>query len=511
MRFAAIDIGSNSVRSLVVDVPDGGRHRVIDDERAQTRLGAGLATEGRMKPAAMEQTEDALRRMLDIARSLDAEHLRIVATAAVRDAENGPAFVAGLEERLGTSVEVISAEDEGRLAFLSAAAHFELSGPVAVFDLGGGSLEIVRADGHDIAHIDSQPLGAVRLTESFVTADPLPAKQFERLRTHVRAALRETLGSSPEPVSTLIGSGGTLTTLGSLTTGGAVSGTRMQGMYVPRERIDSVYKTLRESSAKERKAMPGMPPHRVDIIVAGVLVVREVVRALGAEAVLVNTKGVREGLILDTIGRLTSAPARRDRMEFVDELAARYSSDRQHAERVRDSALSLFDQLGDGLGLPAEQRTLLEAAALLHDVGYYIDYHAHHKHSWHLITHADLPGFSARELQLIAAIARYHRGALPKRGHEALLPLEPAEQDAAIQLGALLRLADGIDRTRSQRVTELRATLADGTAQVTLVGDTDLTSEVYGARQKGDLFTEAFGLPLAITAADSYDEIRPSR
>jgi exopolyphosphatase/guanosine-5'-triphosphate,3'-diphosphate pyrophosphatase len=216
---------------------------------------------------------------------------------------------------------------------------------------------------------------------------------------------------------------------------------------------------------------------------------------------VVNAKGLREALILDTIERANATPApTADRMGGVLAFARRTRFEKEHALQVATLATALFDQLLEPLGLDPADRQLLEAAAVLHDVGYFIGYEEHHKHSYHLITHAMLPGFSPRETLVIASTARYHRGALPARKHEAMRRLTPEDRVRVERLAAILRLADGMDRSRISLVKAVKATSHDDRVSIVLVADDPIDVEVYGARQKGILFERVFGLDLDVVA-----------
>jgi exopolyphosphatase/guanosine-5'-triphosphate,3'-diphosphate pyrophosphatase len=499
-RIAAIDIGSNSVRSIVVEVPaSGGPTRLLHDEKVQTRLAAGLSRTDTLAPEAMDRTIEALGRMLEMVRSADVEKTRAVATSAVREAVNGKVFVARVKRELGLAVEIVSAEDEGRLAFLSAAAHFDLAGRVAVMDLGGGSLEVVRAVGGEVEAIDSLALGAVALTERFATEDPVPPKSFKTLKRHVRASLADAFGPDPDAPRLMVGSGGTVNSLAWMSSHlHGESFNSVQGYAVSRADVVHLVALLKRSTVHERRSIAGLAPQRADIILAGAVVVDEIMRLFGANEIRVNAKGIREGLVQDTISARKSARSPRSRMRAVMDFARRCRFDRKHSLHVAELALSLFDQLADKLGLADDGRPLLEAAAVLHDVGYYIAYDRHHKHSYHLVRHADLPGFTPREREMIASLARYHRGALPRAQHESLRRLAAADREQVERLGALLRLADGLDRSRGQKVRRVTAEVTKKRLVLRLEGDIGLDIEVYGAIGKGDLLQRAFGLTVEV-------------
>ncbi len=498
-RIAAIDIGSNSVRELVAEVPAKGPYRLITEDRAQTRLVTGVAATGCLDRDAMDATATALHRMVDIAKLYKVDTIRAIGTAAIRDSANGAEFVERVRQETGLEIEVASPREEARLAFLGAVANFELDGRFVVLDVGGGSIEIVRAVGSAIESDRSLPLGAVVLSERF-QRDPLTEKAFKRMRRWVRQMLETEFGDDPALAPVVVGSGGSVTALAGMAARiESWEYLSVHGQELTQAQVVQMLTGLRRMTLDERRNVPGLPEHRADIIVAGALVVAETMRLFAANTLIVNAKGVREALLLDTIERATARkPRPADRMRGVLEFARRMRFEKEHALQVTTMALSLFDQLAEPLGIEAGDRPLLEAAAVLHDIGYLVAYEEHHKHSYHLISHATLPGFSPREIHMIASIARYHRGAFPKRDHESMRRLAPEDRVRVERLAALLRLADGFDRSRSQQVRAVRATAGDDTVEIALVGDAPLDVEVYGSKTKGTLFEKVFGLDLDI-------------
>ncbi len=504
MRIAAIDIGTNSVRCTIVEVPVGGARKTLDDEKAYTRLGRGASASGQLSEEAMAETIDALGRMLRIAEQHEVTHIRAVATAAVRDARNGEEFVTRIRAETGLDVEVISEQEEGRLAFLSAADGAGLEGRSGVVDIGGGSVEIVRATHRQIEFITSMPIGAIVMSERYHCTDPMPPEDYVRLGKHVRRALKRTLAEDRAPVGVLVGSGGTVTTIGALIAARRDPGiANLYGYKMRRAEIKHLRAELATSTAEQRVSMKGMPPNRVDIIVAGVVVLDEAMRALGANEIVVNTRGIREGIVIDTIEREHGVSRGFDRTQAVREFARRCHADAAHAEQVCRLSLQFFDAMADSFGLPEEDRALLETAALLHDVGYHIAYERHHRHSYHLIAYAELPGFSTSETRMIASIARYHRGALPSAKHEAMQGLARPERQRVARLAALLKIADGLDRSRGQKVTAIDVQRTPARVFVSVSGSVPLDIEVLGAQRKADLFESVFNVRVDIIEASA--------
>lgn len=508
--LAAIDIGTNSIRCIMVEIPPDGEFRVLDDEKASVRLGEGLSASGAIAPAAWQRAREALTRMKKIADSLGVRRVEAVATSAVRKASNGPAFAEAMAAEIGIPIRVISGEEEAELAALSAWHHFDMaSARYALVDVGGGSAEIVTAVGSHIENIHSLELGAIYLTERFLKQDPIPEIDFKRLRHHIRKALHKNLNGNDYAAQCLIGSGGTLNAIGNVVMG--MRGEQydsVHGYEVLRSEVVHLLAMLQRKTLKERKTLTGLSPERAEIIVAGVTVVDELMRLLGANILKINERGIREGLILKSLekyGFMDRRAQTRDWKTSVFAFAESCHVDLIHGEQVRILAARLFDALAEhyrgGGGLSQRNRQMLEAAALLHDVGYFIDYTKHHKHSYHLIRHANLFDFSPRETEIIANLARYHRKSLPKKKHENFSRLSTDDQALVRRLGGILRLADGLDRRRGGLVTEVKCHIDRNRIALEVLGADDLSVEIYGARIKGDLLEQAFGKRLWIAGA----------
>lgn len=504
-RLAAIDIGTNSIRCIVVEMDPTGKFRVLDDEKATVRLGEGIARDNAISAAAWQRTMDALVRMKKIIDGYGVKGVEAVATSAVRRAANGDAFVSAVAETVGLEVAVISGEEEAELAMLSALHNFDMAGKrFTMADIGGGSVEVVTALGNHIEEIYSLDLGAVVLTEKFITADPVRKGDYLKLRRHIRKTLKAECIDSLPPGQCLIGSGGTMTSIAAM-----VMAMRKEeygsahGYEVLRSEVVHLLAMLLRKDLKGRKSVPGLNPDRADIIVAGVTVVDELMEFFGANLLKINERGLREGLILKALRKYDLIPEGgrvRSWRESVLEFARSCHFDEEHSAQVARLSLEIFDAVAPFFKLSEKERQMLEAAALLHDVGYLISYAGHHKHTYHLIRHADLFGFTPREREIIANVARYHRKALPKKKHETFARLSPADKVRVSQLGGILRLADGLDRRRNNVVIALECSLSPATFMVTLKGGDDLSVELFGGKTKGDLFEAAFARKLMLVS-----------
>lgn len=504
-RIAAIDIGSNSIRQIIADVQGNGVMRVIDEMKAAPRLQTGLLETGSLGVEPMRLAIESLSRMAELARQLGCRRIDAVATSAVRDASNGPVFLRRVREATGLRPRVLAGEEEARLAFRSALAHFDLGrGRAVVMDIGGGSAEFALAAEGIVERYASLPFGAVRLTEEYLR-DGIDAKRVKKLRKAIRGTLRTTLPVRDWRGAELIGSGGTFTNLAGmyLHRQGVRIAHSVHGTRMPWHEIEILLETLQELPSAERLAVPGLNPGRADIIVAGLAVAAEVCARIEPRALVASGYGIREGLLLEAarVTPVVSDPGEA-RERSVREFAKRCHFEEPHALQVQRLALQLFDAIGVRLGCAPTDRALLADAALLHDVGYHINYQQHHKHSFHLILHADFLGVTPAEQVVVAHVARYHRGAAPdRRKHEAFGALDRAARARIERLAALLRVADGFDRGHAAAVERLRVRWVRRALRITahpVVPSASMRLELWGANRKKGLLQELAGLPVEI-------------
>ncbi|MFM8634726.1 MAG: HD domain-containing protein [Planctomycetia bacterium] len=508
-RLGAIDIGSNSVRLMVAEALRGGTYRILDEEREPTRLGKSASAKGQLDAEAVDRTIQALRTFKEIAAGYQVTSLRTIATCAVREARNGPDFCRRVRDEVGLEVEVISGEREARLAFASVQRAFDLTGKnVIVADIGGGSTEIVFGTGTLIEAIFSTPLGAVRLTEQFGLGEGSTPEDFQkglvRLEEEITECLKKRTTKPLFAPHLLVGCGGTFTTLAEL----LMAGKRevdipVAGYKASHAEVRHLLDRLRKIPLRSRRGMPGMTPDRADIIVAGLSIVDALMKRFRVNQLMIHTRGVRDGLIREMIdeavGGAIDDPSLRD--AAIEKLAAACSGEMEHGRTVATLAGRIYEQLAGPLGLPEADRQLLEWAARLQDVGYIINYDQHHKHSYHLIRNSRIPGIRGHDLEIIANVARYHRGALPKRKHENLSRLSSEDQQRVSRMAAILRLAGGLDRSRSQQVKDVVARIDADRAMLAVVADQEPQVDIWGAERRTELFEKVFGMPVTITWA----------
>lgn len=507
-RLAAIDIGTNSIRCIVVECNQDGSFRILDDEKDTVRLGEGIAETGEISAAAVARAEAALTRMHKLVTGLKVKVIDAVATSAMRKSTNGPRLVKRFSELLGSEIRVISGDEEAALAAQSALRNFDTHGKrFGVLDVGGGSVELITAQGVHVEEFYSFELGAVVMTEQFLKADPIRSTDYRKFQKHIRDTVKKQLDGDKLTLPTLIGSGGTINAIAQMALQlrrNPVEG--VHGLEVLRSEVVHLLAMLQRRDLKGRREVPGLTPDRADIIVAGVGLVDTMMELFDANTLLVNSHGIREGMIVEAIkrrGMVPDAPSPRSWRESVISFGRSCQMDDMHSQQVATLSLALFDGVADVYGLKKRDRVLLEAAALLHDIGYYISYHSHHKHSCHLIRHADLFGITPREREMVAVIARYHRKSLPKKKHDEFQRLTVKEQTTVSKLAGILRLADGLDRRRCSVVSGLACSVEGSLVRLTLSGTEDLAVELFGGSAKKDLFEKTFAVQVLFATEGS--------
>ncbi|MCA9311843.1 MAG: Ppx/GppA family phosphatase, partial [Phycisphaerales bacterium] len=437
--------------------------------------------------------------------------LRVIATCAVREASNGKVMSDRARDELGIEMEVISSDDEARFAYQSVAGAFDLRQiSAAIVDVGGGSTEIVLCYDGVIEQVYSLPLGAVRLTELFGPCDTPGDTNYVAMRRHIRDVLKEHVPRPVQAPQLIFGTGGTFTNMASMSMHRGVVSPQsdvlpfaVRGYELQRDEIKHILHQIRSLRVRERGSVPGLNPDRAEIIVAGMAIVDRVMKRLGSNRVRVHDRGIRDGLLSQMVDELKTGRSETrtiDRVQSARRFANACRYEREHSEHVALLAMHMFDRLaqrgcgGAGFEFTPVRRQLLESAALLHDVGYLINYSRHHKHSYHLVVHSDMPGFTNRELEVVANVARYHRRAEPRAKHPNFMKLSEEDREVVRHLSAILRIADGLDRSHTQSVCLLDLVVEGDTALFRLGAVDEAAVNIWGAERKSGLFLRVFGL-----------------
>jgi exopolyphosphatase/guanosine-5'-triphosphate,3'-diphosphate pyrophosphatase len=508
-RLAVIDIGTNSIHMVLAEIGKNFSYKIVDRIREMARLGDGTFTSHRLSQEAMDRGLTVLKRFSMLAKNKGFDPILPIATSAVREAKNGGDFLKLVRKELGLRVRVITGEEEARLIYLGVRNTMDLSRfPGMIVDIGGGSVELMACTPKRLKFVRSLKLGAIRLKDQFLKGDPPDKKMIQRMEYLVGQTLKKALPKkSIIQFNQLVATSGMAGNLAEIIylarTGRPLSQIDMATIEL--DEVREVEEQLRTKDAQARVKVPGLDPRRVDTLYPGVLVLRLLMERIGVKQVRISDKAIREGVIYDFIkqhqeGLRAEQEIPHVRRRQVLLLARRYQYPKVHAHHVAKLALSLFDQTQSLHQLGAREREWLEYAALLHDIGHHIRENKHHKHTYYLMTHADLPGFSSEEVGIMANVARYHRGGQPKRKHKGFRLLNRDQKKIAFCLSAILRIADGLDRSHFSVVKKIQ--LEPGKPfrlHVSFRYDPEL--ELWTTERRKDLFEQIFHCHVELVAS----------
>lgn len=502
--FAAVDIGSNSVRLKIARL-QAGRLRPLHEDREVTRLGEGVFRSGFLTPESMAETVKVLRRFHRSTQQVVTDSVRVVATSALRDARNSQAFLEWVRSATGWRVEIISGIEEARLIHLGLVSSPRVDrSPTLMIDLGGGSCELTVSHGGHIRDAVSVPLGAVRLTDEFLRHDPARKGELKRLRGFVAREVNRIAGRiAAAKVRNVIATSGTAAALAAVATH-LRRGNNRQRAAVSRAEMSRIAKRLARLPMAERRKIEGIGLRRAEIIVAGAAVYHELLDRLRLKAFRYSPLGLRDGILAQMAAdydRSTRSGRQieSERWESILKAVDHYHIDLKHAMDVRNAATLLFATLRSVHRLPPEYREWLSAAAMLYEVGDYVNRNGHHRHTHYIISNSEILGYTPQQRRLIAAIARYLGKSRPTAEDGPMKMVDPAEAGNVQRAILLLRLARALNLGRSRAVEKVRVGVRSAEVRLTLVPrrrmGVDL--ELWAIEKECGYFREVFGRELA--------------
>ncbi|MFT6392739.1 MAG: exopolyphosphatase/guanosine-5'-triphosphate,3'-diphosphate pyrophosphatase [Ilumatobacter sp.] len=518
---AAIDIGTNSMHLVVARLGEHGGFDILTSEKDMVRLGQGGGEMKQLASDAIERAMVSLTRMKQVAGSFGEVEIAAVATSAVREATNKNEFLDRARDELGIEVEVISGFEEARLIHLGVLQAL----PVfdrrhLIIDIGGGSTEFLVGEGDTTIEARSMKLGAIRLTERFFGDLPdgdgaVDPDAVDACRQYVRAALapvaHELGGHQPEVV---VGSSGTASTLAVMAAAKRREPVRqLNGTTFTREELDEVVESIVSRDTGRRRKLDGLDERRVDIIVAGSILLSEIFGALDIKEMTISDSALREGVLFDRFGAKADVRVHDLRRSNLMRLARHLDPDPSHAEHTARLAVQLFDRTIDLHELGDAERELLEAAAIVHNVGLFISHSSHHKHTYYVVRNSEsLTGFTEHEIELIAVVARYHRKSHPSEKHDEFAALSKVDKRVVSVLAGMLRVAIGLDRRHAETVRTVRV-FVDDSSDETLVRiepvaeqGVDLDVEIYAARERSRLLATALDITVEVALPPAFNE-----
>jgi exopolyphosphatase / guanosine-5'-triphosphate,3'-diphosphate pyrophosphatase len=509
--FAAIDIGSNSVR-LKISRLQGGRLKEIHEDREVTRLGEGVFSGGLLSPESMSQTVRVLRRFHRATQESGTDSVKVVATAALRDARNSRTFLEWVRSTTGWTIEIISGLEEARLIHLGIVSSGRIGAhSVLLLDLGGGSCELTLSREGQLRDTVSLPLGAVRLTGEFLRHDPPRKSELKQLQGFVaREVTRIQDRIKAARVGAVIATSGTAAALVGVASHLARprKTKRRPATYATREMIRRIAKQITRLNLDQRRKVPGIGPRRAEIICAGAVVYAELMERCHLSGFRYSALGLRDGILAQMAAEYdhstrSGRAIESERWESIKRAVEHYRVDFNHALHVRDSALLLFSSLKSVHQLPAEYREWLSAAAMLYEVGDYVNRNGHHRHTYYIIANSEILGYTPQQRRIIGSIARYLGKSRPTPGDGPMSVLSPEEQENASKASVLLRMARALNMGRSQSVGKVGVSARSGKVSMKLTprGKASVDLEVWAIEKDRSYFREVFGRELSVAAA----------
>jgi exopolyphosphatase / guanosine-5'-triphosphate,3'-diphosphate pyrophosphatase len=500
-RIAVIDMGSNSFRLVVYGYEPGRYWQHVDEIREAVRVGQGMGDEGILQKEPMERAVRTAKVFGSFCHAVEIDEVMPVATSAIRSARNGRELLDRIARESGLEARVLDEQEEARYGYLAIANSTTIEDGFGI-DIGGGSVQAMRLEGRQMTESGSWQLGAVRVSEAFLPDDgPAASKQLKALRKHVKSELEpaEWLAAGGTPRAA--GIGGTIRNLASAAERRAgLPETDAQGYLLTRDALEELIEELAGLPPKKRGDVPGIKPDRGDVILGGAVVLGVLMDVVGAEELEATDAGLREGMFFEHFLAPADPPLFPDvRGSSVMNLAHRYQDDLSHPRHVARLSLEILDGLAQaGLADPAsDDRELLWAAGMLHDIGTAVDYDDHHKHSRYLILNARLPGFTPRELHLIGLIARYHRKGEPDASELGKLARKDDGRRLSLLAGTI-RLAEQLERSRDQSVASVAVSSANGEVRIDPDAPADADVAIWSARRNADLLESTLGKTVAI-------------
>ncbi len=504
-----IDIGTNSIRLLLVRINLNHSYTILTQQKEVVRLGEGEFVDQTLQPEAMERAALVCRHFVDLAHSRDASEIFAVATSATREASNKAEFVHLLQSEAGLQVKVIPGREEARLIYLGVTSGIDLEGKTAFFiDIGGGSTEVIVGDQNQPKYMDTHRLGAIRLATLFFLPDesgPVTPDRYALMKNYVRNAIQHTIREiNPDEIEITIGSSGSIINLAEVASYYSTGKKLEKDGTVTRKQISETLEMLCSLPLDERRKVTGINPERADIIIPGGAILETFMEMLDLRDLRTNELGLQHGMLIDYLERngLTNrADPLSMRARSVLHLGRSLNFDEEHGHTVAKLALELFDSIEEAelLDLDRCYRELLEYAALLHDIGSFISYDNHHVHSCYLIRNANLVGFNEDEINVIAYTTLLHRKGFSGRKYPEYTALNKETKRIVKSLSAILRLAESLDRSHAGNITQVKI-VPDGKKAVYLeiTAQHDSQLELWAAANQDEAFQKAFGKKLEV-------------
>lgn len=508
---AVIDLGTNTFHLLIVELNDRNEFIVKEKFREPVKLGEGGINSSEIAPAAFERGLKALKNLKKLIDTRRAERIFAFATSAIRSASNGQAFIKAAKDATGLDIRIINGNEEAALIFqgVKNAVYLPPEQNTLLVDIGGGSVEFTVAAENQIRLLRSLNIGAARLWSGLKFSDPVSQEEIEACRDVLRNETRQLISELKDfNLRLMVGSSGTFDTLATMIAyqnKDIHSLEHINGYRFDKDQFDFIYKKLISLKKTERSVLPGMDSTRVDLIVVGAITIDFLLRELGIQHMMLSSYALKEGILYNYIEArksgtwtVTGSGDRYMRERAVRNLGIRFQYDEAHGDQTALLALSIFDQMEKVLGYGEDEREWLKYAAMLHDIGHFLNRSGHHKHGQYLVLNSAMPGFSTDELLIISNVVRYHRKSYPTRDHLHFAVLHPNHKTLVRQLAGILRIADNLDRGHRHLIRTLKVDISGNQIQIIVDADESVDIEIQSAMAIRELFEQVFERRLII-------------
>lgn len=512
MKLAAIDIGTNSIHMIIVQVHRDNSFDVIEREKEMVKLGEGVFATNQLSERAYQEGLEVIRRYVQLADQLGVDEIITAATSAIREARNGGEFLDEVVQQTGIAPQVISGKEEARLIFLAVRQAIALKGQKAlVIDIGGGSTEAVVGDEREVLFRSSIKLGVRRLLDMFDHQGPIGDEALKVLESHIKQVAQETLREARNcGFDMVIGTSGTIRTLGEtvLLSEGNGNVRSVNAEKVSRADLEKLTKKLIKAQVDERSDVKGVNARRSDAIHLGGVLLTQLLTLAEADEITICDASLREGLILDYIHQYAQSASTFEehedlRYRSATQLALKFNVDLEQASHVAALAKQLFEGLSSLHGLHIYEEHILEYAALLYEIGQYIGFKRYHKNSRYIIKHAKLRGFTNEEILLVGHVVRYHRKAAPTKKQKKYRKLSKEHRKVVALLAGILRIAVSLNTTKSQSVSRVACQISKKEIQLLPSGGSSLDLELWAAERSKKALQNALGRKITVQPKES--------
>ncbi len=498
--LAAIDVGSNAIRLAIAEVDGNQLITVVNLVRESVRLGQDVFTSSMISEETIDKAVQSFKNFREAIDQAGVRWTRAVATSAMREALNRDIFVDRIAQASGIDVATISSEEEARLIHLAVAQRISMRNKAALLvDIGGGSTEVTLATGGNILSTESFKMGAVRMLQQ-LEGKKHGERHFNQLvQEYVDATqkrIKREVGN--RTIDLCVGTGGNVDTIGELRK--QILG-KDRDTVVTLSDLDSLIKRLQALTYEERVSQLRLRPDRADVIVPAAVILQQIMKQARVDEAQIPHVGLKDGLLIDMVQELYGDKRALNREQVIasaTQLGRKYAFDEQHGTTVARHAVELFDRTRNLHNLSLEHRPLLEVAALLHDIGNFVNSTDHHKHTQYLLMSSPIVGLTEDQMALVSNVARYHRKSMPKPQHDLYRMLSSKDRVVVSKLAAILRLADAMDNEHASKVSAFDVDYRRPKFTVRLRGEGDLLLEKWSLMKKAQMFEEVFSVRLVL-------------